>query len=91
MPRRKLDTIDREEFDRRLDASNERLRLELIEAEERLRKMEMVVVRKEVLLERLEQTLAEIEREEQEIAALEKEISVRRPMRARQSPSSTGL
>lgn len=48
--------------------------MELIEAEERARKIEVIVARKEALLKRLEQTLAEIEREENEIAALEKEM-----------------
>lgn len=54
MPRRKLDTITREEFDRRLDAHNERMRLELEQKEAELARVEQ-------LLTHYEQTLSEME------------------------------
>lgn len=54
MPRRKLDTITREEFDRRLDAYNERMRLELQQKEAELARVEQ-------LLTYYEKTLDEIE------------------------------
>ena len=68
----KRETITREEFDRRLDASNVRLRQELAEALERVQRLEALLARKEVFVQRLDQMLIEIEREEKEIAALEK-------------------
>jgi|GEM_PF-1769027 len=85
MPRKKLDTIDYEEFERRLAANDERMRLELLELEEHNRKWETLIARKEAYLARLDQTIAEMEREEAEIEALEKELpSLRRNVRRRQ-------
>ena len=80
-----LETITREEFDKRLDASNERRRQELAEAEERAQRLEALIARKEIFVQRLEQVLIEIEREENEIAALEK--GVRSPRAAARCPS----
>lgn len=54
MPRKQLDTITREEFDRRLDACNERMRVELHQKEAELAQVEQ-------LLTYYEQTLDEIE------------------------------
>lgn len=89
MPVERFEPLTPEEFDQRLEASNERLRLELIEAEERLRKREIIVARKEPMLRYLDQTLADIEREENEIAALEKELpSPHRPARRPQPLTS---
>lgn len=43
MPRKKLDTIDLEEFNRRLDASNERKRMELNRREAKLDQVEQLL------------------------------------------------
>ncbi len=88
MPRKKLDTIDYEEFERRLAANNERMRLELEQKEEELRKLQIFAARKDAFLVRLDQTIADIEREENELAVMEKELpSLRRPGRKRQTVS----
>ena len=64
-----LDTITREEFDKRLDAANERLRQELVQAQNRLRQLELLIRRKEQYSEKLDQILADLDRDEAEIAA----------------------
>ena len=74
----KLETTTREEFEKRLDASNERLRQELVEAQERVQRLELLVMRKESFAQHLTHVLTEIEREEDEIAALEKGLRVSR-------------
>jgi ABC-type transporter Mla subunit MlaD len=66
-----LETITREEFDRRLDAANERLRLKVDEIEEQQSKAEQ-------LLSRYERALDEIEAELESA-----DDSVRRPARLR--------
>jgi hypothetical protein len=80
-----LETITREEFDKRLGKNNERLQHELVEARERVQRLEALVARKEDFAQRLGQVLAEIEREESEIASLEKGLRTTRST-ARQRP-----
>ncbi len=63
-----LETISLEEFDRRIESNNERLRQELAEAQERVQRLEALLARKEVFSQRLTQILTEIECEENEIA-----------------------
>ena len=72
-----------EEFDKRLEAANERLRLELAEAQERVRGLEELLARKEAFYRRLQQILLEIERDESEITALENRLRPRRPTRSK--------
>lgn len=85
MPRKKLDTIDLEEFECRLDANNERMRLEILELEEHNRKWEALIARKGAFLARLDQTIVEMEHEDAEIAEMEKELPpLRRNVRRRQ-------
>lgn len=72
MPTPTLETITRDEFDKRLDAGNARRQQELEQAERRAARLEALIARKEVFAQRLTQMLTEIEREENEIAALEK-------------------
>ena len=72
----KLETITHEEFEKRLDTNNERLRQELVEAQERVQRLELLVARKESFALHLTHVLTEIEREEDEIAALEKGLRV---------------
>lgn len=74
MAGRRLVTITPEEFDKRLEKSNERLRQELAAAQERIQKLEALVIRKERFNQRLTELIAEIEREESEIKALETEV-----------------
>ena len=66
-----LDTITREEFDRRLDAANERLRQEVADAEKRVQQVETLIQRKEAFLQKLNQVLADIERDEAEVVTSE--------------------
>ncbi len=66
------DTITREEFEHRLDTSNGRLRQELADAQERVRRLDDLIHRKEVFSQKLDAVLAEIEREEADIARAEK-------------------
>lgn len=89
MPRKKLDTIDYEEFERRLATNNERMRLEILELEEYYLNWEALIARKEAFLARLDQAISDMEQEEAVIAALEKELPpLRRIIRRRQSISS---
>lgn len=81
------ETMTHEEFDRRLDKSNGRLRQELAEAQERVQKLEALIARKEVFAQRLAQVLTEIEREENEIAALEKGLRAPRTTIRRRPPT----
>ena len=81
------ETISPKEFDDRLDRSNERLRQELMEAQQRVQRLESLIARKETFSKRLDQVLLEIEREEAEIAALESGLRSRRKP-ARQPSSS---
>ena len=74
----KLDTIPCEEFEKRLDTNNERLRQELVEAQERVQRLELLVARKESFAQHLTHILTEIKREEDEIAAMEKGLRVTR-------------
>lgn len=71
------ETIDSEEFDQRLTAANDRLRLELTEAEERVRKLDALLRQKEAFSLKLDGILAELERDEAEIAAAENELAPR--------------
>lgn len=57
VPRRKLDTITREEFDRRLDAYNERMRRELLEKEAELAQVEQLLTQYENTLDEIEARL----------------------------------
>ena len=91
MPVERFEALTPEEFEKRLEANNERLRLELLELEERQRKREDIIARKEAMLQRLEQTLADIEREENEIAAMEKELPPLRRKGRRRQPASPVL
>lgn len=59
-----LDTITQEEFEKRLDAANERLRQELAEAQERVRKLDNLIHRREAFNAKLDRVLSEIERRE---------------------------
>jgi hypothetical protein len=81
------DTILPEEFERRLDNSNARLRQELTQAIDRVQRLEALIVRKEAFEHRLAQILAEVEREESEIAALEQGLRSARPSARRPSAS----
>lgn len=72
------ETISREEFDKRLDDNNERLRLELAETQKRVQRLEELLARKEAYSQRLTQILTEMEREENEIAALEEGLRLRK-------------
>jgi hypothetical protein len=83
----KLETISLEEFDRRLDAGNERLRQESAEAQERVQRLEALIARKEIFSQRLTQILTEIEREENEIATLEKGLYSPRAAACRRPPA----
>jgi chromosome segregation ATPase len=88
MPAEHLETITLEQFNQRLDASNESLRQQLAEAQARVQRLEALIARKELFAQRLTQMLAEIEREEGEIADLEKDLRPSRaPKRRRTSPS----
>ena len=82
-----LDTIDRTEFDHRLDTANERLRQELGEAQERVRRLDNLLRQKEAFAQKLGKMLSDIERDEAEIAAAEKELRLRGNSRRRRSPS----
>ena len=82
------DTISAEEFDRRLGKSNERLRQELSEAQQRVQRLEELVSRKEAFSKRLDQILYEVEREEKEIAALERGLRSSRKTVRQSSPPS---
>lgn len=57
-----LETITREEFDKRLDAANERLRQELADAQKRVRQLETLIQRKEAFAQKLDRVLTEGER-----------------------------
>ena len=54
MPRKKLDTIDFEEFERRLDANNERKHLELDRREAKLDQVEQLLSHYEAALDEIE-------------------------------------
>ena len=53
MPVERFEPLTPEEFEKRLEASNERLRPELLELEERQRKRKEIIARKEAMLQRL--------------------------------------
>ena len=57
MPRKKLDTITREEFDRRLDAHTERMRLEIQQKEAELAQVEQLLIHFENMLDEIETRL----------------------------------
>jgi hypothetical protein len=78
-----LDTITRAEFEQRLDASNERLRQELAEAQERVQGLEILIARKEAFAHKLDRMLTEIEQEEAAIALFEKELRPYNPAKDR--------
>jgi len=77
------DSMTLEEFDKRLEASNDRLRQEIAEAQERARGFEELLARKEAFYKRLQQIHLEIERDELEIKALENQLRPRRPTRSK--------
>lgn len=54
MPRKKLDSIDLEEFNRRLDANNERKRMELGRREAKLDQVEQLLSYYDITLEEIE-------------------------------------
>lgn len=91
MPVERFEALTPAEFDERLEANNERLRLELLALEQRRRKREEIIARKEAMLQRLEQALAEIEQEENEIAVMEKELPPLRRKERRRQPISPVL
>ena len=80
-----------EEFEKRLIASNDQLRQELLEAQERVQRLELLVARKESFVQRITQFLTEIEREEDEIATLEKGLRAPRNTARRRSLPNTSL
>lgn len=80
--------ITLEEFDRRLEASTERLAREAAETQERIVRLEALLARKEAFARRLDQMLAEIEHEETEIAALERGVRAGRATPKRQRPTT---
>ena len=77
------DTITREEFEHRLNASNEQSRRELADTQERVRRLDDLIHRKEAFSRKLDAVLAEIEREEADIARAEKELRPQRVSRRR--------
>ena len=54
------DTITREEFEHRLDAANERLRQELADAQERVRRLDDLIHRKEAFSRKLDVILGHV-------------------------------
>ena len=86
MPVQRFEALTPEEFDKRLESSNDRLQQELAEARKRVERLETLIARKENFSRRLDQILREIEGEENEIAALEASI---RPIRAATPRRST--
>lgn len=80
-----LETISPDEFNIRLDAANERLRQELLDAQERVRRLDDLIQRKEAFAHKLDRFLIEIEHEEAEITAAEKELRVPRMAPRRRS------
>ena len=84
-----LEEISKEEFDRRIDLNNERLRNELAEAQERVKQLEILLARKEAFAQRLSQIMTEIEREENEIADLERSLRISRKGRRRDTGTQT--
>ena len=91
MAPRTLDTISSEEFDKRIDANNERLEQEVAEAQERVQRLEALIARKAMFVQRLEQVWTEIEREENEIATLENGLRPLRVAGRRRSPAPQTL
>ena len=91
MPIQHYEALTPEEFDKRLEASNERKRLEILELEEYHRKWEALIARKEAYLAHLDQTIAEMEREDAEIAAMKKELPPLRRKGRRHQPISPVL
>ncbi|GAB4456832.1 MAG: hypothetical protein OHK0029_15410 [Armatimonadaceae bacterium] len=73
-----METIDHEEFEKRLVTGNDRLRQELAEAQERVRQLEVLIHRKEAFAEKLDRILSEIERDEAEIAEAESKLRLTR-------------
>ncbi len=59
-----LDNITREEFDTRLDAANDRLRQELNDTQERVRRLDELIHRKEIFSQKLDEILTEIDEAE---------------------------
>lgn len=62
MPRKKLDTIDLEEFNRRLDANNERKQIELDRQEAKLAQVEQLLTRYENALDEIEAGMQSVEK-----------------------------
>lgn len=83
-----LETVTRDEFDKRLHAANERLRQELVDAQERVRRLETLIQHKEAFAQKLDRILAEIEQDEAQIATFEKELQTRRVAARRHPPRS---
>lgn len=88
MPVERFEPLTPEEFDKRLEASNERLQQELAEAQAYAEQWEALVAHKERFSRRLDQILSEIEREESEIATLEKRLRPPRKTARQRSASS---
>ena len=88
MPIERFEPLTPAEFDKRLEASNDRLQQELAEAQDRVQKLEALIARKENFSRRLDQMLREIEREENEIAAMEKGVRPARTSTRRRSAST---
>lgn len=74
MPRKKLETITREEFDRRLDACNERMRLELQQKEAELAQVEQLVTYYEQTLDEIETRLTSNDESSSYTTALRKRL-----------------
>ena len=87
MPVERFESLTLEEFDKRLEASNDRLQQELVEAQAHAKEWEALVIRKERFSRRLDQILSEIECEESEIAALKKRLRPARKHAQRRSAS----
>ncbi len=69
-----IETINHIDFDKRLDLNNARLRQELVDMQNRVQQLEMLITRKEIFSQRLDQILTELESEENEIASLTKSV-----------------
>ena len=80
-----LETITKEEFDTRLEASNVRLRQEIQEAQERIHCLDDLIQRKEAFSQKLDNILLDIEQEETDIALAERQLLPRRTLRNRRA------
>ena len=78
------ENLSLEEFEKRLDASNARMRQEIEQMQARHRELDTLIARKEAFVLRLRTTVEEMERERAEIRATEKRLRV--PRRRTKTP-----